>query len=101
MIMYRVMYEESFISKMIKIRKYDNFNNKSKIDEEIRKFMYNVERTPYMYPSIQNDSIRKAVLIKIKYNIYYVIDDMQKEIYVYEIKGFAENQEEVMSVKIK
>lgn len=52
-----------------------------------------IELNPYLYPSVLGKkNIRKALLIDIKYKIYYSINEHEKMIYIFDIESFRQGQ---------
>ena len=95
---YRVIFEDEFQNKLksilnFYISEYHNNDYANKIISLIyQNVVKRIETNPYLYPAVLGKkNIRKAIIIDIGYKWYYIVDEIEKIIYVFDIESFKEN----------
>ena len=95
---YNVIFRDGFQNKLKSILdfyiiKYHNEDYANKIVNLIYlNVVERIETNPYLYPAVSGKKVvRKAIIIDIGYKLYYVVDETEKIIYVFDIESFKEN----------
>lgn len=95
---YNVIFEDEFQKKVMSILNYyvnecQNEDYANKIVEQIyTNVVDRIVSNPYLYPAVlSKNNVRKAIIINIGYKLYYVVDEIEKIIYLFDIESFKQD----------